>query len=178
MTLKVKTTRFGELEIEEEKVICMPDGMIGFKEQRYIILTPEKEGPFCWFQAVDNPEVAFVVVDPTVFIADYEVKLTREEYDRLKLEQGHEVIFLTVATMNADPKKITINLQGPVVLNPERMLAKQIVLEDREVSTKHLLFPSEKGASQQPPKVAKEKRKAMRKVASVYEAPNCTQASV
>jgi flagellar assembly factor FliW len=133
------TSRFGELEIEEDKVIEMPDGIVGFKEDRFLLLHPDK-GPFCWFQAVANPDLAFVVVDPTQFVPDYQVKLTQDEYDKLKLVAGDEIILLSVVTMARDPRQVTMNLQGPIVINPSGMIAKQIVLETVQAATRHPLF--------------------------------------
>ena len=138
--MKIKTARFGELEIDEEKVIQMPDGMVGFRENRFMFLNPEK-GPFCWLQAVENPELAFVVVDPTLFVPEYRVKLTQDEYDRLQLSADDEIVLLSVVTMARDPRQITMNLQGPIVINPTRMIAKQVVLEAVQAATRHPLFP-------------------------------------
>jgi flagellar assembly factor FliW len=137
--VKISTTRFGEQEIEESKIIEVPDGMVGFSEDRFIILHPDN-GPFSWFQAVDNPDLAFVVVDPTQFVPDYRVKLTQDEYDRLKIDAGDEVVLLSVVTMARDPRQITMNLQGPIVINPSRMIAKQIVLETVQAATRHPIF--------------------------------------
>ena len=137
--MKVITTRFGELELEDGKVIAMPEGMVGFSERRFIILNPENGGPFCWFQAVDNPDLAFVVVDPVRFFPEYRVKPTREECDKLQLEPGAETVLLCVATMAANPRQITINLQGPIVVNPDAMIAIQLVLDGNH-ATRQLLF--------------------------------------
>lgn len=138
--MRVTTTRFGELELEDGKVISMPDGMVGFREQRFVILNPGKGGAFCWLQSVDNPALAFVVVDPVRFFPDYQVKLTREEYDKLQLEPSADMILLCVVTMAPDPRQITVNLQGPIVVNPGGMIARQLVLEGHH-TTRHLLFP-------------------------------------
>lgn len=138
MTMKVTSARFGVLDIEEGKVIAMPDGMAGFNEQRFIILNPGKP-PFYWYQAVDNPDLAFVVVNPAQFVADYQVKLTREESDKLLLVPHDEALILAVVTMAADPRQITINLQGPIVINPARMTARQMVL-DGNYTTRAPLF--------------------------------------
>jgi len=137
--VRVTTTRFGELELEEAKVIAMPDGMVGFNERRFIILNPENGGPFCWFQALDNPDLSFVVVDPALFFPEYTVKLTREENEKLQLEPGDETILLCVVTMAPDPRQITINLQGPIVINPVGMIARQLVLDGNH-ATRQLLF--------------------------------------
>jgi flagellar assembly factor FliW len=137
--LRITTTRFGELELEDDKLITMPDGMVGFSERRFIILNPVNGGPFSWFQALENPFLTFVVVDPTPFFPGYRVKLTREEYAKLQLEPGDEIVLLCVATMSRDPRQITVNLQGPIVLNPACMIARQVVLEG-EHTTRQPLF--------------------------------------
>jgi len=138
--VKVMTTRFGEVDIDDEKIIKIPDSMLGFSEKRFIVLLPDNYGQFFWLQSVDNPALAFVVTDPVSFVQDYEVKLTSEEYKKLKLKPESKVIILSLVTMAQDVMDITINLQGPIVVNPEKMLAKQIVLEDGRYKTKHPLF--------------------------------------
>jgi flagellar assembly factor FliW len=141
--VKVATTRFGELEIEDTKVIAMPDGMLGFRGKRYILLDPGKGSPFTWLQSVDNPGLAFVVVDPLRFFPDYRVKLTADEYQKLLLNEGDEIVFLTVVTMAREPENITVNLQGPVAVNPESMTARQIVLEGNYLPRHPLFAPLE-----------------------------------
>lgn len=150
--MQVKSTRFGELEIEDEKVICLPEGMLGFAEKRFVLLTPPKLGPFCWLQAVDNPDLAFVVVDAKSCVSDDAFALTEEESRALELSEQSEVIFLLVVTMAPDPKDITVNLQGPVALNPERRLARQIVQGGASYTTRHPFFAlvSDKKVSAEP----------------------------
>jgi flagellar assembly factor FliW len=138
--VNVATTRFGELTVDEAKIITMPDGMLGFAEKRFVLLTPQNITPFCWFQSLDNPELAFVVVDTKECAPDYTVKLTAEESEKLCVNDGDELVLLAVVTMAADPFDITVNLQGPIALNPKRMLAKQIVLEGSRYTTKHPFF--------------------------------------
>lgn len=138
--MKVNTTRFGELDIEQDKIIDIPDGMLGFTEKRFFLLTPPNLGPFCWLQSVENPDLAFVVVDTRNCVPDYSPRLTNEESERLQLAGNGEVILLAVVTMASDPFAITVNLQGPIVLNPEHMIAKQIVLEGSRYATKHPFF--------------------------------------
>ncbi len=139
MTLKVKSTRFGELEIEETKIINMPEGMIGFSERRFTLLSPPN-GPFHWLQSVDNPDLAFVVVDPKNCVIDYDVKLTAEEYRKLGLSWESEIVVFTLVTMDRNPLNVTINLLGPIILNPENMNAMQVVLENGKYSTRHPYF--------------------------------------
>jgi flagellar assembly factor FliW len=141
------TLRFGNIEIDEDRVIEMPDGMLGFTDRRFIIISPDKYGQFFWLQSLDDPELAFVVTDPALFVQGYEVNLTPDEYERIKLSQDSEAIILAVVTMAPDVFAITLNLQGPIVVNHEKMLAKQIVLEEGKYSTKHPLFARDLSSS-------------------------------
>jgi flagellar assembly factor FliW len=138
----VKSTRFGEQDVEETKIIRIPVGMPGFVEaKRFVLLTPPKPGPFLWLQSVDNPDLAFVVVDAKECAPEYSFSLTDEEFKSLELD--HETsgaIFLLVVTLARNPQDITVNLQGPIVLNPERMVARQIVLDGAKYTTRHHLF--------------------------------------
>lgn len=139
MTLKIKSTRFGELEIEKDKLIEMLEGMLGFSERRFVLLSPGN-GPFHWLQAVDDPELAFVVVDPKTSLPDYEVKLTEEENKKLGMSKESEIVVLSVVTMAKNPLDITMNLMGPIIMNPANMTAVQIVLESGKYSTRHPYF--------------------------------------
>lgn len=147
--MRISTTRFGELEIGHDKVITMPDCMIGFSERRFTILNPDKGGGFCWFQSIDNPGLAFVVVDPVQYVPDYQVKLTSEEYSNLLLKPGEPIVLLTVVTMAADPRLITTNLQGPIVINPAQMTAIQVVMDGNHATWHRLFAPRESEAMSQ-----------------------------
>ena len=138
--MRVQTTRFGEQEVDDDKVIRMPEGMLGFAEKRFVLLTPPKLGPFCWFQAVDNPDLAFVVVDAAECVPEGTFALTREESRALEFDEGSEGLFLLVVTMAPNPNGITVNLRGPIALNPDKLIAKQIVLEGDRFSTRHPFF--------------------------------------
>jgi flagellar assembly factor FliW len=163
--MQVETARFGSLDIEDGKIIRMPQGMLGFAGTRYILLTPPNLGPFCWFQSVDDPNLAFVVTDAKSWKPEMSFTLTAEECRSLELGEPSEVIFLLVVTMAAEPSKITVNLRGPIALNPERQLARQIVFEGEAYPTRHPYFGgvdeagearsrSKKAAKPAPPRVA------------------------
>ena len=138
--MNVMTLRFGEIEIDESRIIEMPVGIIGFEDRRFVIISPDRYGQFFWLQSLDNPDLAFVVTDPALFVQGYEVNLTPEECERIGLDPDSAAIVLAVVTMARNVMEITINLQGPIVVNPARMLAKQIVLEDGKYGTKEPIF--------------------------------------
>jgi flagellar assembly factor FliW len=140
--MKVPTTRFGEVEIDEKQVYCFPEGLLGFAPIKlYFVLNNPKGGPFQWLQAVNPPELAFVVCAPRLFMPDYKVFVRKEDLQNIELENVDEGLVLVILTVPPNPQDITANLMGPLVFNPKKMLAKQLVLADPQYSTKHRVFP-------------------------------------
>ena len=134
--MKISTTRFGNLEIQEEQIIQVPAGIIGFPDyKRYVLLEHKKGSSFLWFQALENEALAFVLIDPVWFKPDYHFALCPEDQEALELRNGRSEI-QTLAIVNIiqrateeKPVEMTANLLGPIVINIQKRLAKQVVLE-------------------------------------------------
>lgn len=142
--MKIETTRFGEIDIEEERVITMPSGMLGFSgKNRYTIICNSKESPFNWFQSVDDPALAFVIIDPLLVIPDYRISVHPSEISEIEIEDPSKALFLAVVNIAKDHSQITVNLQGPIVINGEKRLAHQLVLHNSSYSTKHIIYSRE-----------------------------------
>ncbi len=141
--MQIETTRFGKIEIEEKKIIFFTSGILGFPEaKRYVLIPHRQNSPFFWLQAVDVPELAFVVVDPRLFFPDYAPKLPPEVLKELHLKEGDELCFLSIVTIPKEkPEEMTVNLLGPVVVNITRRLAKQVVLDARRYPLREPLKP-------------------------------------
>jgi flagellar assembly factor FliW len=139
MTLRIQSTRFGELSVDRDKELEIMGGILGFPERRFVLLTPARS-PFNWLQSVENPDLAFVVVDPRTSVPDYTVQLNSDEYRRLGLTEASEVVILSVVTMHINPLHITMNLLGPLVVNPVNMKAIQIVMEGSGYTTRFPYF--------------------------------------
>lgn len=130
--MKLATSRFGIIDIEEEQVIFMPSGMVGFpEEKRFVLLGHEEGSPFFWFQSVDNDSLAFVLTDPLLFRPDYEIDVSPEDTEALELNRTSEGIRTLVVVnirISNGVSQISANLLGPIVINALRRLAKQVVL--------------------------------------------------
>jgi|SRR5579885_2302361 flagellar assembly factor FliW len=140
--MRVTTDRFGEIEVSEEAVIRFPAGVIGFpRSVRYVLLDHDRHAPFQWMQSLDEPGLAFVVMDPARFKPDYRVEVAPEELAELDPAEGDELVLLVILTVPpADPGRVTANLRGPLVVNARTKLAKQLVLADG-VPIRHPLYP-------------------------------------
>jgi flagellar assembly factor FliW len=118
----------------------MPTGIIGFPDdKRYILLEHKKGSIFLWFQSVDHASLAFVLIDPLLFKPDYEVHLNPDDTAALGLGNGNEGIegiqpLAIVNILKTEPREITANLLGPIVLNLRKKLARQVILDHQRYS--------------------------------------------
>jgi len=136
--MKLQTTRFGEIEVEDEKLIYFPDGLIGFEEcKQYFALYKEEKSSVWWLQSVDRPEVAFILTDPLNFLPNYEPVLSGDDMKILQSEDPHELEFNVILVVPDDPKSMTANLLGPIIINTSKRVGIQAVLRDNRYSAKH-----------------------------------------
>lgn len=139
----IHTSRFGDIEVREEDVITMAEGLLGFPDRRrYVLLEEEDTRPFIWFQSLDDPDLCFVLTDPLLFFPDYTVPVHEEEIAPIRLTSLEEARVLVIVVVPRDPRQATANLQGPLVINPRERLAVQLVLLDERYSTRHRLMDS------------------------------------
>ena len=139
--MKIVTTRFGEIDIDKAFVVSMPEGMLGFREIKDYALIQQNQGsPFLWFQAVQEPDLAFIIVDPFIFFPDYEVPLSAEDIEALEcVELGNLAVFV-VTVIPENPEDMTANLRGPIVINVTNRIARQVVLNDSRYSPHQLIM--------------------------------------
>lgn len=136
----IETTRFGPIEIAEDSVLSMPDGMLGLSGlRRYVLLEERPDTPFKWLQSVDNPAMAFIVINPVDVFPDYEIDLTDEQAESLDLKDPSEAIVLATVTISREDDSVTTNLLGPIVINSRTLQARQMILQDDRYCTKHAI---------------------------------------
>lgn len=124
------TSRFGRLEVTEDRVISFVQGMPGFERlKRFILIDHDKEGVFKWLQAVDDPAVAFLLTDPTPYRPGYTVPLRKGETQGLGAESAEGLITLVMVCVSQDSRQVSLNLKGPVVFNADNMRALQCVID-------------------------------------------------
>ena len=125
-------TRFGEVEYDPSKVLHFPAGLVGFPNLRdFVVMPNKKEGPLFWIQSVDDPDIAFVLTDPTNFFLDYRVVPDENEKEWLKITEDKDCYVLTVVTVPPD-QKITINLAAPILFSPKTNRAIQVILDNTD----------------------------------------------
>ena len=134
--MKVETTRFGSIEIDENKVLTFVKGILGFPEDRRFALLPHSEkSPFFWLQSLDSPDLAFVVINPALIVEDYNFEIPGDMESDLGLEDSGQAEVLVLVTFRRDngrSLKLTANLLGPLIINVDNRRACQAVLDPKE----------------------------------------------
>ena len=140
---KVYTSRFGEIEVDEKKIIHFKDGIPAFEdEHEFVILPYEEESPYYFMQSLSSPDLAFLLTIPFLFFNDYTFELDDETVNELDIQDSENVFYYSMVTIpNGSIRYMTANLLAPIVLNGANMQAKQVVLEKSNYTTKHRLFP-------------------------------------
>lgn len=138
----VKTSRFGELSVDADKVITMTSPILGFPESKRFMIRPHgPESPFLWFQSMDNPDLAFVIVPANMVASNYQPEIGAEDRQELGFDTGPGPELMIILTLFREGSpKITANLLAPLALNVERRLAKQLLLDPAKYD---IAFPVE-----------------------------------
>ena len=143
----VATSRFGQIEVDDDKVITFKDGVLGFPQcRRYALIQTSPDPVFYWLQSVEEPNLAFLVCDPRTFVPEYQVPIRRDEIANLDLahEQDCEVLVI----VNKHGASLTGNLLGPLIVGATSKKGRQFVLSDKRLSTRHPLMTAPQPAQQ------------------------------
>jgi flagellar assembly factor FliW len=137
--MEIVTSRFGTLNVDDERIITFSKGLLGFPDYtRYALIQTGEENYFFWLQSVDEPNLAFVVTDPSIFFKDYEVPIKDETQAEIELaDLAHAQVFVIC---NKVDDWLTGNLLGPIVVNATNRLAHQVVLTDKKWTTRQPLM--------------------------------------
>ena len=129
--MKINTTRFGEIDIEEDKIISFPLGIPGFPHLKQYIL-PDYKDPIKWLHAVDDPDVAFIVAEPFSLFPDYSLTVEDDIEEFLEIKDVGDTVVLVI--LNVSDNTLNANLKAPLIVNIAKLKAIQIILEDDRYS--------------------------------------------
>ncbi len=142
---ELETTRFGRIPLDPDRILTFPEGLLGFPDaSRFYLLETSEPSVFFWLQSVDNPGLAFVVMDPEDLLPGYRDKVRALLPDPVfREEETSPMVIVTVP--GSDPRKMTANLQGPLVIRYSDRIGRQVVLFDEEGWLRYPLFGAAAG---------------------------------
>jgi flagellar assembly factor FliW len=141
--MNVRTTLTGvesTVDVPAEQVYAFEPALGGFPDLRRYVLIPESDSVVEWLQSVDDPTVAFALVEPFLFVPEYSFEIPEADVRALGLQSTDDAIVRCVVTLREDANEITANLLAPLVLSRRTHLARQVILQDADWPLRHPLF--------------------------------------
>ncbi len=137
-TIIIHSTKFGDLDVPESSVIEFRSGLIGLPSAKRFVMF-EYKAPFSWLHSVDDPSLAFVVVNGFEFGTELNFKPPYGDKD-IDLQQGDEFAILVIVTVRTDPRLTTANLKAPLFVNLKNRKGTQIIFDDPRLTTRYSLW--------------------------------------
>ncbi|MCL1826615.1 MAG: flagellar assembly protein FliW [Candidatus Cloacimonetes bacterium] len=142
--MKVKTSNFGEIELNEDTFITFPTGILGFPNyKKYAIIDVDENSPLKWLQSVEEPAISFVITDPSLFYPGYSVDAWKNDLADIEIDEATDAIVLIIVTVPTEPALMTGNLKGPILINAKTRLAKQLIIDNPDYDIKFRLLPDD-----------------------------------
>jgi flagellar assembly factor FliW len=135
--MRVQTKAYGELDVDERQLVSFPAGLLGFEQFKDYVLLDARQKPFFYLQSLNVSELAFILIDPFLFRADYSVDVNDESLGEIGIRSPEEVLVFTIVTVPGDGGNATANLMGPVIINKTNRRGMQAVLTDARWKVKH-----------------------------------------
>jgi len=129
--MKINTTRFGEIEIDDSGIIDFPLGLPGFQNLKRFFLLDYRD-PIRWLHSVDDPDIAFIVIEPFNIFSDYTFMLDDETREFLKAEDSKDVAVFVILVVAENI--LNANLKAPLIVNLKSLKGVQMLLEDERYS--------------------------------------------
>lgn len=137
----IQTTRFGQVQVQDEDLLNFSEGILGFGELRkFVLLDDPNDEIFAWLQSCEEPAIAFPVLEPELFTENFRVTLAKTDMEALKLQSNERPRLFCIVTIPDDPTLMTANLKAPIVINAAQKLARQCVLQDNNLAIREPIF--------------------------------------
>lgn len=142
--MKVETRVFGEIDIEEDKIITFPNGIIGFPElTRFTLIHDEEKGNGAgirWMQSLEEMGFAMPVMDPLVVKDNYNPEVSDELLEPAGNVTPDNMLVLVTVTVPSDITQMTVNLRGPIIINADEKKACQIIVDGEDYPVKYPIY--------------------------------------
>lgn len=134
--MEIVTKARGKIEIAEDRLLTIPEGLFGFEKYTKYALVDSDYEPFLWLQSCEDPNLAFLIVDPFLICSEYETDIDDDTLAKIGIAKPEDIIIMTIVTVPHDGSAITANFQGPLVINKKNHECLQAILSDNRWSTK------------------------------------------
>ena len=140
----IKTKIFGDVEISDDKILTFEDGIIGFPDLKHFTLIHDeekgKDAGIRYFQSIEEPAFTMPVMNPLMVCEDYNPQVSEEFLSSLGNITDENIVVLVTVTVPTDLTKMTVNLQGPIIINSDEKKGAQIIVEGNDYPVKFPIY--------------------------------------
>ncbi len=140
----IKTKHFGEIDLDENKIIHFDGGILGFEEFKdYTILFDNEDGEqpnISWLQSIDEPSLSIPIVSPFLIKEDYNPEIEDEYLKSLDKLTDTNLIVMVSITVPSDVSKISANLKAPFIFNSDTRKGVQVIVENSDYEVKNYFY--------------------------------------
>ncbi|MDL2289329.1 flagellar assembly protein FliW [Clostridia bacterium OttesenSCG-928-F22] len=137
----VETERFGDIDLNDNKVIEFPAGLPGFEDlHKYILLETDETKPLYWLQSIEDKYISLPVIIPFEFVEDYCLEIRDYELQELNIQSQNDLLIMNVVVIPEDLTKMTTNLAAPVIVNARDGVGKQIIIDAKEMPIRFPIY--------------------------------------
>ena len=141
--MKVTTKHFGEVEVDENKIVTFENGIFGFEDQtQFIFFFEDEEAPngLCWMQSLDDTQLALPVINPIYWYPEYSPEVADEEVSKIGALKEEDLQIFSVVVITDAIETMTTNLKAPIIINHETKKGTQVVCSNDDYNIKHNLY--------------------------------------
>ena len=142
--MKIATRYFGDIEIEDEKIVHFKNGIPGFDEYKDYTVIYDIEGGtealFSWLQCVTEKDLAFPIVNPFRVKEDFDPIVEDELLKEIGDFESEDLAVFLLATVPSDVTKSTVNMKAPLIINTKTRLGIQIIVENEDYEIRHQII--------------------------------------
>lgn len=148
--MNITTKLFGEISVDESKLIKFVNGIVGFPNLTDFLLIHDSDGNgnVRWMQSIQEPAFAMPVIDPLTVKSDYNPTIEDELLKPLGNVTQDNMLVLVTITVPREIEKMSVNLKAPFVINGDNLMASQIIIEDDAYEVKYPIYEILKAAKE------------------------------
>ena len=131
----------GIMVYEADEIITFEKGIPGFQNlKKFFIKEIGEDSPFSILQSIEDKEIGFILISPFLVYENYEINLSEEITNNLKISSSNEVLLYSIVTLSSNTKEITANLKAPIVINLNTKKAEQYIIDKDTYKIKEKIF--------------------------------------
>jgi len=140
----IETMDFGFVEIREEDIINFPLGVYAFREhKKFVVLQNPDSAWMHHLQSIDGPKPRFILLDPYMFVSDYSPILPSEADEIFGTRDPSKLSIFVIAFIPGNIRDMTVNFKSPIIIDFDRKIGAQLILENPGYEVRTRLFGSE-----------------------------------